>query len=136
VSRELEDELAAVVTAYDEGTAQLRAIRDEAIRAAVAKGLRQVDVARVTGYNRETIRQIVSVRPKGEHMNTDRMRARAEAVRDAAAEREAAEKQASFRQTPLGQAIEQWEAGMAAAGRVLAAAFTPQPQSERGGEVT
>lgn len=58
MSDESEDELRAAVTAYDDGTKQLRADRDAAIRKA-AKTMKQVDIVRVTGYNRETIRQIV-----------------------------------------------------------------------------
>lgn len=53
-----EDELRAAVTAYDERTKQLRAARDTAIRNAATR-MKQVDIVRVTGYNRETIRQIV-----------------------------------------------------------------------------
>lgn len=58
VSESPEDSLRAAVTAYDEGIKQLRTDRDAAIRSA-AKTMRQVDIVRVTGYNRETIRQIV-----------------------------------------------------------------------------
>lgn len=58
MSQDLEDELRAAVTAYNDGTARLRAARDEAIRKA-ATGMRQTDIVRITGYNRETIRLIV-----------------------------------------------------------------------------
>lgn len=59
MSEDLEDDLRAAVAAYNDGTASLRAARDEAIRKAVAAGMRQNEIVRITGYNRETIRLIV-----------------------------------------------------------------------------
>ncbi|HEX6869755.1 MAG TPA: hypothetical protein VF163_01545 [Micromonosporaceae bacterium] len=52
-----EEELRSVVTEYDEGKRQLLAHRDAKLRAFHADGWRQVDLQRVTGYSRETIRQ-------------------------------------------------------------------------------
>ncbi len=46
------------ITNHHRRLADLRAERDDAIRAAGHLGLRQVDLARVTGYTRETIRKI------------------------------------------------------------------------------
>lgn len=59
MSEDLEDELRAAVTAYNDGTASLRAGRDGAIRKAAAAGMRQAEIVRITGYTRETIRLIV-----------------------------------------------------------------------------
>ena len=52
-----EEGLRAVVTEYDHGKRQLLARRDAQLRAFHAKGWRPVDLQRVTGYSRETIRQ-------------------------------------------------------------------------------
>ena len=51
-----DETLRAVVAEYDEGKRQLLAERDERIRAFQANGWRPVDLQRVTGYSRETIR--------------------------------------------------------------------------------
>jgi hypothetical protein len=51
-----EDALRAVVVEYDEGKRQLLAQRDARLRAFRADGWRPVDLQRVTGYSRETIR--------------------------------------------------------------------------------
>lgn len=58
-TNDLEGNLRSVIDAYNEKTKELRIARDEAIRRASALGMRQVDIVRITGYNRETIRQIV-----------------------------------------------------------------------------
>lgn len=55
----LEDGLRSAIDAYKEKVKESRIARDDAIRRASALGMRQVDIVRVTGYNRETIRQIV-----------------------------------------------------------------------------
>ena len=52
-----EEALLAVVTEYDDGRRQLLAGRDGRLRAFHANGWRPVDLQRVTGYSRETIRQ-------------------------------------------------------------------------------
>lgn len=59
MNQDLEDALRAAVAAYNDGTTSLRVARDEAIRKAVAAGMRQNEIVRITGYNRETIRLIV-----------------------------------------------------------------------------
>ena len=51
-----EEALLAVVTEYDDGKHQLLASRDARLRAFHANGWRPVDLQRVTGYSRETIR--------------------------------------------------------------------------------
>jgi hypothetical protein len=48
--------LRAVVAEYDDGKRQLLARRDERLRAFHANGWRPVDLQRLTGYSRETIR--------------------------------------------------------------------------------
>ncbi len=55
----LEVSLRSVINQFDTKTRELRVARDDAIRKAAELGMRQVDIARVTGYTRETIRQIV-----------------------------------------------------------------------------
>jgi hypothetical protein len=52
-----EDALRAVVVEYDDGKSQLLSRRDARLRAFHANGWRPVDLQRVTGYSRETIRQ-------------------------------------------------------------------------------
>lgn len=52
-----EDELRAVVTHYEATRSAALARRDERLRAFHAAGWRPVDLQRVTGYSRETIRQ-------------------------------------------------------------------------------
>lgn len=52
-----EEALRAVVIEYDDGKRQLLASRDAWLRAFHANGWRPVDLQRVTGYSRETIRQ-------------------------------------------------------------------------------
>jgi hypothetical protein len=51
-----EDALRAVVADYDDGKRQLLETRDGRLRAFHANGWRPVDLQRVTGYSRETIR--------------------------------------------------------------------------------
>jgi hypothetical protein len=51
-----EDALRDAVTRYDEAKRRLLAERDERLRAFHANGWRPVDLQRVTGYSRETIR--------------------------------------------------------------------------------
>jgi hypothetical protein len=52
-----EETLRSAVATYDEGRHRLLAQRDERLRAFHANGWRPVDLQRVTGYSRETIRQ-------------------------------------------------------------------------------
>ena len=52
-----EETLRAVVADYDEGKRQLLARRDARLRTFRANGWRPVDLQRITGYSRETIRQ-------------------------------------------------------------------------------
>jgi hypothetical protein len=52
-----EEGLRSVVAEYDEGKRRLLARRDERLRAFRADGWRPVDLQRITGYSRETIRQ-------------------------------------------------------------------------------
>jgi hypothetical protein len=59
-----EDELRAAVAAYDKAgeeiarlEVQRRDTRDAEIQRAFDEGMRQVDIIRVTGYSRETVRQ-------------------------------------------------------------------------------
>jgi len=51
-----EEALRAVVAEYDDGKCQLLARRDARLRAFHANGWRPVDLQRITGYSRETIR--------------------------------------------------------------------------------
>jgi hypothetical protein len=51
-----EEALRTVVTEYDESKRQLLARRDARLRAFHASGWRPIDLQRVTGYSRETIR--------------------------------------------------------------------------------
>src|SRR5262245_21670950 len=51
-----EQSLRSLVADYDEGKRQLLARRDERIRDFHAAGWRPVDLQRITGYSRETIR--------------------------------------------------------------------------------
>ncbi|MDG4790698.1 hypothetical protein O7626_33135 [Micromonospora sp. WMMD1102] len=57
-----EDDLRAVVARYDTTRAAVLTQRDEQLRAFHAAGWRPVDLQRVTGYSRETIRQ--ALRPE------------------------------------------------------------------------
>jgi hypothetical protein len=57
-----EEALRSVVAEYDEGKRQLLAERDAQIRTFHAQGWRPVDLQRITGYSRETIRQ--ALRPE------------------------------------------------------------------------
>lgn len=57
-----EDELHTVVSRYETMRAQALTERDEQLRAFHAAGWRPVDLQRVTGYSRETIRQ--ALRPE------------------------------------------------------------------------
>src|SRR5262245_49406736 len=52
-----EDGLRSVMAEYDEGKRKLLESRDAQLRAYHASGWRPVDLQRVTGYSRETIRQ-------------------------------------------------------------------------------
>src|SRR5262247_3872498 len=52
-----EDGLRSVMAEYDEGKRKLLESRDAQLRAFYASGWRPVDLQRVTGYSRETIRQ-------------------------------------------------------------------------------
>jgi hypothetical protein len=54
-----EEALRAVVSEYDDGKRQLLAGRDARLRAFHANGWRPVDLQRVTGYSRETIRHVL-----------------------------------------------------------------------------
>ena len=51
-----EEELRSVVVEYDDAKQQLLARRDEQLRAFYEQGWRPVDLQRITGYSRETIR--------------------------------------------------------------------------------
>jgi hypothetical protein len=51
-----EEALAATIAEYDEGKRRLLAERDERLRAFHANGWRPIDLQRITGYSRETIR--------------------------------------------------------------------------------
>ena len=55
-----EEALRYVVAEYDEGKRQLLAQRDERLRAFHAEGWRPVDLQRITGYSRETIRHALN----------------------------------------------------------------------------
>lgn len=55
-----EESLRAVVVEYDDAKRQLLARRDERLRAFHANGWRPVDLQRVTGYSRETIRHALN----------------------------------------------------------------------------
>ncbi|WFE27146.1 hypothetical protein O7623_28510 [Solwaraspora sp. WMMD791] len=57
-----EDDLRAVIAAYEATRAAALTSRDEQLRAFHAAGWRPVDLQRVTGYSRETIRQ--ALRPE------------------------------------------------------------------------
>ena len=57
-----DDELQAVVSRYEATRAAALTERDEQLRAFHAAGWRPVDLQRVTGYSRETIRQ--ALRPE------------------------------------------------------------------------
>lgn len=54
-----EDDLKAAVQAHDNAIEEARRTRNERIRQAAAEGMRQVDIIKITGYSRETIRRIV-----------------------------------------------------------------------------
>lgn len=56
----LEEELRAVVAEYEAALPRALEARDEGIRRIAAKGLRQVDIIRITGYSRETVRQALN----------------------------------------------------------------------------
>src|SRR5690349_25016882 len=55
-----EEALRSLVDDYDEGKRQLLARRDQRIRDFHASGWRPVDLQRITGYSRETIRQALN----------------------------------------------------------------------------
>ncbi|WP_033338901.1 hypothetical protein [Catenuloplanes japonicus] len=80
-----EDELRAVVAAYDQAgehiarlETQRRDTRDAEIQRAADEGMRQVDIIRVTGYSRETVRQ--ALKPEAR----EAVRARRKSPKDAA----------------------------------------------------
>ena len=54
---EAEARLAEVIEEYRQAPAKALAARDEGLREVAAMGLRQVDIIRLTGYSRETVRQ-------------------------------------------------------------------------------
>jgi len=56
-----EEELRAVIAEYEAAFPRLLEARDEGIRRIAAKrNLKQVDVIRITGYSRETVRQVLN----------------------------------------------------------------------------
>jgi hypothetical protein len=55
-----EDEIRAVIAEYEAALPALLERRDEALRRiATERNLKQVDVIRITGYSRETVRQVL-----------------------------------------------------------------------------
>ncbi|WP_347404643.1 hypothetical protein [Solwaraspora sp. WMMD1047] len=60
MSQHSEDELRAVVARYEATKAAALTERDEQLRAFHASGWRPVDLQRITGYSRETIRQALN----------------------------------------------------------------------------
>jgi len=74
VTRYSEDELRALIAEYEAVRSTALARRDEQLRAFHAAGWRPVDIQRVTGYSRETIRQ--ALRPEVRRAaNTSRRKA-------------------------------------------------------------
>lgn len=80
-----EDELRAIVAAYDEAGAQLHAaneerlrVRDEGLRKAKAEGMKQVQIVKITGYSKETVRKALNpqVRQTVNEAKKDRRAAR------------------------------------------------------------
>ncbi|WP_166379863.1 hypothetical protein [Catellatospora methionotrophica] len=62
-----EDELRDLIAAYDAAGAQLDAadaerlrVRDEGLRRARNEGMRQVDIVKITGYSKETVRKALN----------------------------------------------------------------------------
>src|SRR5882757_5287206 len=55
-----EDSLRSILTEYEEAKRQLLARRDEQLRTFHANGWRPVDLQRITGYSRETIRHALN----------------------------------------------------------------------------
>lgn len=55
-----EDSIRSVLTEYEEAKRQLLARRDEQLRSFHANGWRPVDLQRITGYSRETIRHALN----------------------------------------------------------------------------
>lgn len=55
-----EDALLAVVAEYKAAPERALQARDEGIRQAAEAGLKQVDIVRITGYTRETVRQALN----------------------------------------------------------------------------
>ncbi len=55
-----EDELRAVIAEYEAALPRALKARDEGIRRVAEKGLKQVDIIRITGYSRETVRQALN----------------------------------------------------------------------------
>lgn len=56
-----EEELRAVIAEYEAAIPRALEARDEGIRRVADEyGLRQVDIIRITGYSRETVRQALS----------------------------------------------------------------------------
>ena len=64
VDNDLEPTLRAAISSYEHKVRELRVARDAIIRHAAELGMRQVDIVNATGYNRETIRQIVKAGEK------------------------------------------------------------------------
>jgi hypothetical protein len=76
-----EEALRSVVAEYDEGKRQLLAQRDARLLAFHADGWRPVDLQRVTGYSRETIRQALHPEIRQAANASRRKAARGRAVR-------------------------------------------------------
>lgn len=56
-----EDELRAVVAEYEAAIPRALEARDEGIRRIAAEhNLKQIDIIRITGYSRETVRQVLN----------------------------------------------------------------------------
>lgn len=55
-----QEELRAVIAEYEAALPRALEARDEGIRRVAAKGLKQVDIIRITGYSRETVRQALN----------------------------------------------------------------------------
>lgn len=62
-----EDELRDLIAAYDAAGAQLQAadnerlrVRDEGLRRAREEGMKQVEIAKITGYSKETVRKALN----------------------------------------------------------------------------
>lgn len=76
-----EDELRDLIAAYDAAGAQLAEadaarlrVRDEGLRRARTEGMRQVDIIRITGYSKETVRKALN--PEAREAVNDSKKAR------------------------------------------------------------